>query len=105
MFLCPSNIIRVFHSYKHIFSLGILSLINTAAVSCSADGPVLGGVKMGLGETGKLGRAWCMGRCMAWCMFMVAVVHVCVLPGLVRLDLSLGGGLDGDGDEVVGVVS
>ena len=28
-----------------------------------------------------------------------------VLPGLVRLDLSIGGGLDGDGEEVVGVVS
>ena len=32
-------------------------------------------------------------------------MHVCVLPGLVRLDLSSGGGLDGDGEEVVGVVS
>ena len=34
-------------------------------------------------------------------------MHVCVLPGLVRLDLSIGGGLDGDsdGEEVVGVVS
>ena len=30
---------------------------------------------------------------------------MCVLPGLVRLDLGVGGGLDGDGDEVVGVVS
>ena len=28
-----------------------------------------------------------------------------ILPGLVRLDLSIGGGLDGDGEEVVGVVS
>ena len=30
---------------------------------------------------------------------------VIVLPGLVRLDLGVGGGLDGDGGEVVGVVS
>ena len=30
---------------------------------------------------------------------------MCVLPGLVRLDLSLGEGLDGDGEEVNGVVS
>ena len=35
------------------------------------------------------------GCCMAWCM---------VLPGLVRLDLGVGGGLDGDGEEVAGVV-
>ena len=41
----------------------------------------------------------CMGRCMGRC--------ICVLPGLVRLNLSIGGGLDsgGDGGEVVGVVS
>ena len=30
---------------------------------------------------------------------------MCVLPGLVRLDLGVGGGLDGDSEEVVGVVS
>ena len=30
---------------------------------------------------------------------------MCILPGLVRLDLGLGAGLDGDGEEVVGVVS
>ena len=30
----------------------------TAAVSCSPDGALSGGVKMGLGLTGKLGRAW-----------------------------------------------
>ena len=62
-----------------------------AAVSCSTSGYRLGGVKMGLGLTGKPGRAWvgvwvghgilawCMGGawhgwldgwwwCMAWCM-------------------------------------
>ena len=35
------------------------------------------------------------------------VVHgaLGVLPGLVRLDLGIGGGLDGGGEEVVGVVS
>ena len=32
-------------------------------------------------------------------------ICMCVLPGLVRLDLGVGGGLDGDGKEVVGVVS
>ena len=42
---------------------------------------------MGFGLTGKLG-----GACDD------------VLPGLVRLDLEVGGGLDGDGEEVVGVV-
>ena len=30
---------------------------------------------------------------------------MCVLPGLVRLDLGVGAGLDGDGEKVVGVVS
>ena len=30
---------------------------------------------------------------------------MCVLLGLVRLDLGVGGGLDGDSEEVVGVVS
>ena len=47
-----------------------------------------------------------MGRCMGgdgvwWggeeCMW--------VLPGLLMLDLGLGEGLDGDGEEVIGVVS
>ena len=32
--------------------------MSTAAVSCSPDGAMSGGVKMGLGLTGKLGRAW-----------------------------------------------
>ena len=26
---------------------------------------------------------------------------MCILPGLVRLDLGIGGGLDGDGEEVI----
>ena len=30
---------------------------------------------------------------------------MCILPGLVRLDLSIGGGLVGDGEKVFGVVS
>ena len=30
---------------------------------------------------------------------------MCILPGLVMLDLGISGGLDGDGEEVVGVVS
>ena len=34
------------------------TLLRIAAVSCSLVTPRLGGVKMGLGLTGKLGRAW-----------------------------------------------
>ena len=49
---------------------------------------------MGLGLTGKLGRAWVGAWRGAW-----------VQPGLVRLYLGVGGGLDGDSEEVVGVVS
>ena len=30
---------------------------------------------------------------------------MCLLPGLVLLDLGVGSGLDGDGEKVVGVVS
>ena len=30
---------------------------------------------------------------------------MCILPGLVMLDLGVGGGLDGDSEEVAGVVS
>ena len=30
---------------------------------------------------------------------------MCILPGLVSLDLGIGGGLDGDGEEVIVVVS
>ena len=30
---------------------------------------------------------------------------MCLLPGLVRLDLGLREGLDGDDEEVIGVVS
>ena len=30
---------------------------------------------------------------------------MCVLPGLMGFDLGLGEGLDGDGEEVIGVVS
>ena len=37
----------------------IVSIIyRVAAVSCSAGGPVLGGVGLGSGTTGKLGLAW-----------------------------------------------
>ena len=55
------------------------------------------------------------GLCMAWCRGgggvgggdVVGVeVDFClgIIPGLVRLDSSIGGGLVGDGVEVVGVV-
>ena len=47
-----------------------------------------------------------------WCVDVDGVVMcwglekcMCILPGLVGLDLGVGGGLDVDGEEVVGVVS
>ena len=54
-----------------------------------------------------------MGRCMAWMRGWRFCGDVwwgwekcmCILPGLVRLGLSIGGGLDGDGEEVVGAIS
>ena len=75
------------------------NLKEAAAVSCSADGAMLGGVKMGLGSTGKLGRAWhgCMGGAWRVCMASMLVgvwgKHNDVdggVVGLVRLDLSIG---------------
>ena len=41
-------------------------LDRTAAVSCSPTGPWIGGIKMGSGMTGKLGRAWHLCMCGAW---------------------------------------
>ena len=52
---------------------------------------------LGNGQAGP-----CMGRCMGRCM---GGVGLCILPGFVRLDLGVVGGLDDDGEEVVGVVS
>ena len=52
------------------------------------------GLKRGWGQRASSAvHGWCMGG--AW--------HV--LPGLVMLDLWVGGGLDGGGEEGVGVVS
>ena len=48
--------------------------------------------------TGKLGRALVGEWHGAW-------YGICILPGFVRLDLGVVGGLDDDGEEVVGVVS
>ena len=50
---------------------------------------------------------WCMGQIMGWFGGVLCGVQkcMCILPGLVRLDLGFFGGLDGDGKEVVGVVS
>ena len=43
---------------------------------------------------------------MGWCMGDVVVVgSAWALPGFVRLGFGVGGGLDGDGEELVGVVS
>ena len=66
--------------------------------------------------TGKLGHAWVGAWVGVWVVHGVVVVlmvwvcggggkSACVLPGLVRLGLSIGGGLDGDGEEGFGVVS
>ena len=54
----------------------------------------------GVGVDGQAGP--CMGLCMggAWHGAWVGI-----LPGLVMLDLGVGEGLDGDGEEVFGVVS
>ena len=70
------------------------------------------GLKWGFGD-GQ--AATCMGRCMgdAWLgAWMVVVVMLwewekcmCLLPGLVGLDLGYGEGLNGDGEEVISVVS
>ena len=43
--------------------------IRGAAVSCSSVPYRLGGVRLGSGMTGKLGRAW--HRCMDWCMGII----------------------------------
>ena len=40
------------------------------------------------------------GWCMVW-LHECMVVVMCVLPGLVRLNLGVGGGLEGDVEEVV----
>ena len=64
-----------------------------AAVSCSADTVRLGGVGFGFWLTGKLGHAWVS----AW-------VEHGIVCGLVRLDLGVGGGLDGDGMVYTGVI-
>ena len=50
--------------------------MSTAAVSCSPDGAMSGGVKMGLGLTGKLGCAWVcawVGASMHGCMVVVGI--------------------------------
>ena len=63
------------------------------AVSCSPGVPWFGGVKMGIWWR----ASWAMhGMVHGWVVVM--------LFGLVRLDLSLGGGLVGDGEGVIGAV-
>ena len=43
---------------------------------------------------------------MGWCLGVVGVIRMlCDYLDLVRLDLGVGSSLDGDGKEVVGVVS
>ena len=41
-----------------LFVIHCETFLNIALVSCSSTGCRLGGVKMGSGSTGKLGRAW-----------------------------------------------
>ena len=47
-------------------------------------------------------HGWCMTLCMVCCMGGCCGA---IVPGLVRLDLGIGGGLVGDGEEVIGLVS
>ena len=70
-------------------------------------------MKMGLGLMGKLGRAW-VGAwvvhgwvvvVMVWMMWLRWDKCGGILLGLVWLDLGIGGGLVGDGEEGFGVVS
>ena len=49
-------------------------------------------------------HGWCMGVWLGDVLWGLGKC-MCILPLLVRLDLGIGGGLDGDGEEVVGVVS
>ena len=71
-----------------------------------------------VGVDGQAGP--CMGRCMCENCCIIyrklpfsgddvwwgwAKKCMCILPGLVRMDLGLGEGLDGDDEEVIGVVS
>ena len=71
------------------FLLCIFIQQTTAAVSCSPV-PRAG---LGLGLTGKLARVWRGAWYGAWVF------------GLVRLDFGAGGCLDGDVEEVFGLVS
>ena len=48
---------------------------------------------------------WCMGGGGEVMMWWEWENCMCVLPGLLRFGLSIGGGLDGVGEEVIGVVS
>ena len=100
-----------------------LKLIKKAsAVSCSLNVYRLPATGFGLGLMGKLDCAWvfaCVGAWVHGCMggggggggdgvgdvWWRWEKCMCIIPGLLRLDLSIGGGLDGDGEEVVGVVS
>ena len=61
-----------------------------------------------------MGSDWGLGRRANWAVH--GLVHgvmrcggwdncICILPGLMRLDFGVGGGLDGDGVKVVGVAS
>ena len=55
--------------------------------------------------TGYQPRDWGLGRRASWAVHGWCMGGAWLLPGLVRLDLGVGGGLDGYGEEVVGVVS
>ena len=59
-----------FYSKKYNIQLRLkniyVSMDNSAAVSCSLNGAMLGGVGFGFWLTGKLGRAWYRCMCGAW---------------------------------------
>ena len=57
-------------------------ILEWAAVSCSLNAYRLGGLKMGLGLTGKLGRAW-VG---AW--MVSGVVHGCLVMSCGGLEYA-----------------
>ena len=56
--------------------VGQMFQVNTAAVSCSANAYRLGGVGLGSGMMGKLGRAWVGAWVGAWHGAWVMVVVV-----------------------------
>ena len=76
----------------------VIDYFYKAAVSCSADGAMLGGAGLVSGMTGKPRRAWhrCMGgawhQCMGRCMGLVHGFWGCWIAGVVPEHWGLLGG-------------